>query len=88
MKESIHLSDLRSVMFRVRSAPEDSPLLVYSSTYDNLFRVAFGSTIVSLEDVKRGRDRNGCRVIGLFNKAMPASVVRSTLLHANERWLM
>lgn len=69
----IKLSDLRSVMDRICSANAESPIIVYRSCYKDLYRAAFGSTVLAQKDLSKGSDSAGNNVIGLFDKTTPVA---------------
>tara|TARA_R110000787_G_scaffold267809_1_gene374183 strand:+ start:42 stop:296 length:255 start_codon:yes stop_codon:yes gene_type:complete len=73
MSNVVKLLDLRSVLARIRSATAESPIIVYGSNQQNLYRTAFGSTILAQKDLSKGRDNYGNSVIGLFDKTTPVA---------------
>ena len=79
MKNVMKLIDLRSVLDRICSASEDSPIIVYQSKYDDLYRTAFGSTVAAQKDLSKGRDSAGNNVIGLFDKTTPVAKSKKAL---------
>ena len=86
IKDTIKLADIRLVMERIRKATPDSPVIVYGTRVEDRYRVAFGATVVSQEDIQRGSDRRGNNVIGLFDNTMPRNLARNTIQGGGNPW--
>ena len=76
------VQDIRGIRDRIKSAPENSPIIVYKGGPEYTYTGAFGATIVGQEDLEKGYSKDGERVLGCFHRGSNDAVVCDVLRKA------